>query len=700
MKKTLTFLFTLIITLCFAPHIRAQNTTFADATVYESIDDLPSTCNPQLRNKIKAFVKGGLEFTCVATPDYVSTNAVQVAAAKKIGTYQQTNKDTSFKVFTGLIVTVDAHDDQAATFAAAGNLPPGTSAATWNAGGTVEIYDMDYTTPLNIKSCSGYPAVAKVTNANPTLVKWTTTKNEDVAGADKDYRWCFQGEDARYRIVYNKPSVSQGDSNDRTNDLIWIADKQADKAGQVNIMDFGGAGLCLPDGVTSCYRAVKSANHWLAAHYGGELFFPAGDWLVDTPATKRPPTIGTNTSWRGIPGASDVTVGAGGTIAKSPTRIKITQANNRIVRIGELTEKVAFRDLEFYSTSAVNTVGVEGLGAFDSSQDMLFSNVTFTGFWRGLYTHKVDIAASDLDESWQFDYIKIENCRFSFNYDAALYADSQNSDWHIKGVQIIQPPQVPSSYTTTPTQAARGFVFNRSALVSMDQVFAGGTGNGAQTGGIFLTFGGSAGTVNIVSSQCENTWGSITLSGAGEYSYPIKLDQVIFGDKVRILAGRNIVSTGSLYGPDTWLIGGESRVWSFGDRWCYDASTRGCSSAGTAPPITRDFFNAATVMFMTGSPLENDANPAVPSANDYTLPSYPTQIGGALKIGSFATLGTTDFAGLTTILGVSGIGNGSIVYCSNCLKGSSPCAATADTALQGTLALREQISGDARWKCF
>ncbi len=701
MKTILLFL----LLLATATGVSAQGATAAIPKLYESVAALPASCNPQLRTQLLAVVKGGTEFICVAVPNAVAASAAQVAAAKKIGTYQRKTGSAANYTFTGLNATVDAHTDQAEQFATRGfsNYAQGGtgaeifSIAVFNAAGLVEIYDMDYTTPLNITACAGYPPVNIVPNANPTLVKYTTDRS--LEAGSKFARWCFQGEDARYRVVYPRPAatVSQGD----VNDWIWIADQRADKAGQVNIMDFGGAGFCLPDGTTSCFRAYKSAMHWLAGHYGGELAFPSGDWLVDTPVGQRPVTIPSNVTIRGVAGgASDITTGTGGVPnQRAPTRLKITQAGNTIARIGELTDKIAFRDIEFYSTNGTNTVGVEGLGAFNSSQGFLFSNVTFTGFWRGIYTRKINLPTSDLDESWQFDYLQLENSRFTYNLDAALYSDAQNSDWHIKGVHIIQPPQLPSSYTTTPTQAARGFVFNRSALVSMSQVFGGGTGEGEQTGGIFLTFNGSAGVVSMDSVQCENTWGSITYAGAGEYSYPFLLKNVVFGNKIRILAARGITSTASLYGPDTWVVGGETRIWSVGDRFCYDANSRGCSNAGLTAPIARTFFDLATVMFMTGSPQENDGNLTLPSTFNYSLPSYPTQIDGGLKLSSFATLGTTTFAGLSALTSVAGIANGSMIYCSDCTKGSKPCTVSSDPATQGALVVRANISNDARWEC-
>ncbi|MGE5266830.1 MAG: hypothetical protein ACM3L9_05620, partial [Deltaproteobacteria bacterium] len=173
-------------------------------------------------------------------------------------------------------------------------------------------------------------------------------------------------------------------------------------------------------------------------------------------------------------------------------------------------------------------------------------------------------------------------------------------------------------------------------------------------GGTFINILDS-GNVTIIGSQTENMTNSLVYNEvnnqyAGDYSYPITVVNSIFDNSIIFKARRTFVSTGSLYGGNTFTADERVRVYSTGDRFCYDGYILGCRGAQKAN------FDKATIVFMTGQPSEGSVqgHPAIFGTD--------VQFGGAVQLPTF----------LQNAL-PAGKANGSMVYCSNCRRSTTPC---------------------------
>jgi hypothetical protein len=280
--------------------------------------------------------------------------------------------------FEGYNIILNVPEDQRTATCAMRYVPPTTS---------ITVSDLNSATPMNLKSCAG---------SQSSLTKSTAT-TFSLKASPTDYKWCFEGEDKRYRISF------AGDKNTGTVTYDWIPVPDEKTAGNYNIKDFGAAG----DGKTDDTLAVQSGLAFIASRGGGILFFPEGDY-----------SVGNVPNFKGIALPSNVTIqGIGGIHSnastsdlprKSPSRITLNGTNRALFRIGECMEKIAIKDIELIATSQQNTIGVEALGAYTSAQDTYFENVTFHSFTRGISARGLP----QTDLNWQFDYIHIDRCRF------------------------------------------------------------------------------------------------------------------------------------------------------------------------------------------------------------------------------------------------------------------------------------------------
>jgi hypothetical protein len=480
----------------------------------------------------------------------------------------------------------------------------------------ITITDLNPQTPLNVKACDG---------SGTTLTRSGSTATMR-ASAD-NFKWCFQGEDKKYRISFN------GDLFSGSMIYEWIATPDAKTLGFYNIKDFGAVG----DGKTDDTIAVKSAMAFIATRNGGNLTFPEGEYLVSSPVTLPSGIV--------IQGVNGLNSGAStnNVVKNSTSRITLVGSNRALFRIGECTEKVTIKDIELYAQLTQNTYGIEAVGAFISSQDFYFERVSFNNFFRGIYARGLPVTKLE----WQFDYIKINHCRFIYNTDAGLYADMRNSDWKIESSLFINPAR-------TPTQNANSMHFEHVGVVLIQDTFGGGFPNAK--GGTFINVLDSA-NLTVIGSQTEAMTNSFVYNEvnnpyAGDYTYPITFVNSIFGDPVIFKARRTFVSTGSLYSGNTFRADERVRVYSTGDRFCYDGYILGCQGA------TKHNFDKATIMFMTGQPTERDV-PGSP-----TVFGTDVQFGGAVQMPSF----------LQNAL-PTGKANGSMIYCSNCKRNTTPCQA-------------------------
>jgi hypothetical protein len=137
---------------------------------------------------------------------------------------------------------------------------------------------------------------------------------------------------------------------------------------------------------------------------------------------------------------------------------------------------------------------------------------------------------------------------------------------------------------------------------------------------------------------------------AGHHSYPITFVNNIFGDPMFFNARRTFVSTGNLYGAKTFHADERLRIYSTGDRFCYDGYVGGCLGA------TNNNFDKATIIFMTGQP------------DDQNIPGRPTIFGGDVQFNGAVQMPSY----LQTTL-PTGKPNGTMVYCSNCRRATTPC---------------------------
>lgn len=481
----------------------------------------------------------------------------------------------------------------------------------------VTITDLNSATPLNVKSCDG---------SGTSLTKSGSTASMRANSAN--LKWCFEGEDKSYRISFSGDQFSGGNMT-----YNWIATPDAKTLGFYNIKDFGAVG----DGRTDDTIALKSAMAYAASHNGGQITFPEGEYIVTSPVTLPPGIV--------IQGVNGLHSGAAtnNVVQRNTSRITLRGEKRALFRIGECTEKVTIRDIELFGESQNETYGIEASGAWHSSQGFFIERTTFQKFFRGIYAHGLPQTRLE----WQFDYVKITNSRFVYNTDTGLYANMRNSDWKIEGSLFINPRR-------TATQNANSMDFERVGMVTIQDTFGGGFVNAR--GGTFINILDS-GNVTILGAQTEAMTNSLVYNQAenpyaGDYSYPITVVNSIFGDPIIFKARRTFVSTGSLYNGNTFTADERLRVYSTGDRFCYDGYILGCQGA------TKKNFDRATIIFLTGMPGERD------------VPSTPTIFGTDVQFNSPVQLPSFLQNALPT-----GKANGSMVYCSNCRRSTTPCQA-------------------------
>jgi Pectate lyase superfamily protein len=508
--------------------------------------------------------------------------------------------------FEGYNLFLDAPETQKTTTCALRYVSPQTE---------ITVTDLNRSTPMRLTNCGDASARVEQRGANAVM-----------RASESNYKWCFTGEDKRYRITF------KGDSSVGQVTYDWIADIQA--TGTYNIRDFGAVG----DGTTDDTIAFKSAIAFIASRNGGTLQIPEGDFVITSPITL---TSGINIQGvSGIPTTSPTN----NVVQRSPSRIKLRGRNLALFRIGECTENVVVKDVELFAESNENTNGIEAVGAYNTSQNFYFERVVFQGFNRGVYAH----ALPQTNLAWQFDYIKFNHCRFTYNRDAAIYSNVPNSDWKIQSSFFINPPR-------TPTAQADSMHFERAGGVLVQDTFGGGFQSAK--GGVFLNILDTTFT-SIIGSQTESMTASIVynetkIQGAGDYSYPLNIIGSIFGDPIIFNARRTLVSSGNLYGPKTFQADDRLRVYSTGDRFCYDGYILGCQ---TDAAINK--FDRATVIFMTGQPGEG------------SVKGHPTYFGTDVQFGSPLQMPSFTQNALPT-----GKPNGSMIYCSNCRRNTTPCQA-------------------------
>lgn len=510
--------------------------------------------------------------------------------------------------FEGYNIIVDAPDTQKAATCAIRYVPPTTD---------ITITDLDTSTPMKLSNCGGAGSNLAQNGATATM-----------RANPNNFKWCFEGEDKHYRISFKGDQFS--------GDIVydWIATPAT--PGVYNIKDFGAKG----DGVADDTIAIKSALAFIASRNGGILNFPEGDYVVGATASNHAIAVPSGVTIQGI-GSLQSNTFSNNVVQKNPSRITFNGGNRALFRIGECTERVNFRDIELYANSSQNTYAVEAVGAFTTSQGFVFERVTFNKFFRGFYAHGLEVS----NNAWQFDFIKFTSCRFFFNTDVGIYTDLSNSDWTVESCLFANPPR-------TQTQKADSMYFRRAGAILVQNTFGGGFYNAF--GGTFLSILDS-GVTTVLNSQTEQMTNSIVYNAeanpnAGDYSYPITIINSVLGPPIVFSARRTFVSTGNLYAADTFKADARLRVYSTGDRFCYDGNTNGCLGK------TRNYFDGATVLFMTGAPDETG------------LKGFPAIFGTDVQFNQPVQMPSFRQNALP-----KDKANGSMVYCADCRRSTTPC---------------------------
>jgi len=526
--------------------------------------------------------------------------------------------------FEGLNIILDVPTTQRATACAIRYAPASTA---------VTVTDLDRSTPMRLTSCEGGGSLTQ--GAGGTATTRTTPA---------EHKWCFQGEDKIYRITF------PGDQYSGPVTYNWIPNPPADQAGFYNVRDFGAVG----DGQTDDTIAIRSAFAYIASRNGGTLTFPEGDYKVTSPIAMPSGIIirGTGAIHTGAPTSA--------LPRKNPTRIKLSGTNRALFRIGECTAQVMIKDIELYSDSSDKTYGVEAVGAYDSAGGIIFDHVVFNNFNRGIYVY--GLPQTNLE--WQVDYIKVQNCLFVFNTDAAIYTNSRNTDWKVEGTFFVNAAHKPG-------QNGDSMRFERAGGVLIQDTFGGGFP--AAKGGTFVDVLDNS-LLTIIGSSTESTTNSLVINSeknpmAGNYTTPITVINSALGDPIVFNARRSYVSIGNNYAGDLFRAGPEVRVYSTGDRFCIDGYILGCRGA------QKNLFDKATVVFMTGQPTDGQVQ------------GHPTFFGTDVEFAAPVQMPTFGANALPT-----GRANGSMVYCSNCRRGTTPCQAG------GTGAPAMMVGG--AWSCL
>jgi hypothetical protein len=532
--------------------------------------------------------------------------------------------------FEGYNLILNVPEDQRAAACAMRFVPPTTA---------ITVSDLNPATAMNLKSCNGSQSSLTKSSPNTFSLKASPT----------DYKWCFEGEDKRYRISF------QGDKNTGVVVYDWIPNPDERTAGNYNIRDFGAVG----DGKTDDTIAIQSALAYIGSRNGGILHFPEGDYQVGNLANFKGLALPSNITIQGIGGLHS-NASTSDLPRPNPTRITLNGTNRALFRIGECMEKIAFKDIELIAKSQQNTVGIEALGAYTSTQELYLENVTFHSLWRGISAYGLP----QTNLNWQFDYIHIDRCRFIFNTDAGIYTNIRNTDWRIQNSLFINPKK-------TATNRADSMYFERAAGILIDNTVGGGfVGN---IGGTFLNILDS-GSVLVSHSQTESMTNAFVYNEAknpyaGDYSAPVTFLNSVFGAPIIFQARRTFVSTGNLYMGNTFQAGELVRIYSTGDRFCYDGYTIACGGAA------KNNFDKATVIFMTGQP------------DDGQVKGHPTFFGTDVQFGATVQMPSFEQNKLP-----ANKPNGSMVYCTNCRRSTTPCQAG------GTGAPAMVVGG--QWSCL
>ncbi len=280
------------------------------------------------------------------------------------------------------------------------------------------------------------------------------------------------------------------------------------------------------NGRTDDTEAIRAAVAQVAQAGGGRLYFPNGVYPVSS-AIDLPSGItieGTNGSYNGN------------------CRILLTKPNQAIFTIGENRRRISFSNIELKAVPLPaptyvmsKTIGVSARGAANNSSfEIEFRNMTFTGFDRGISAED-----SKNEGAWQFDNVTVDHVTFA-EVNTGIFLDSQNTDyWRI----------VNCWFSTLPR--GYGIYMRQAGFVTIDTSHGGGPPLATQRrlamGNTFIYIGGAHGTVTVINSQSEEMQNFIEVGQPSNYTYPITVINSIIGPNVTFRANCIYVSVGNIY---------------------------------------------------------------------------------------------------------------------------------------------------------
>src|SRR5215203_618726 len=149
----------------------------------------------------------------------------------------------------GYNILVDVPTDHKIPTCAVRYVPPTT---------VITVTDLDTKTPMKLTACDGSDSSFTQSSATNATMRASAT----------NYKWCFRGEDERYRVTLAIPGRTPVTYD-------WFSSKDPRERGFYNIRDFGAVG----DGKTDDTNAFRSAMAVLASNNGGTLRIPDGDYI-------------------------------------------------------------------------------------------------------------------------------------------------------------------------------------------------------------------------------------------------------------------------------------------------------------------------------------------------------------------------------------------------------------------------------------
>lgn len=529
---------------------------------------------------------------------------------------------------------------------------------------------------------------------------------ENRVNANGDGRWCFSGAEPFYDIKLRNGNA-----------YLWYPTTK--ESGTYNVKDFrpvtkvvGAPGYTFTE-PADYTKTIKNAVMFIAAHQGGTLHFPEGDYIVGTlDGNRRDPAYQAITLPSGII-VEGVSANASIPTTNMPSKraastLRLRNENQTIFRIGGCTNHVVVRQLELLGNSATygepkrdarGNYGIEGLGKWilngpggqqfpNSSQSVKIENVTFQNLDKGIYVHNANDAACDgktqYCSAWQFDYVLVDQCIF-FNNKTGIWIDTYNTEWKISNSFL--------SYTAQ-NGPGDGINIQKAGIVLIEQTFGGGYDYGSNIGGTFINMVTGV-SLTIISSGSERGKNSIVTSPIGSItSMMMTVIGSVFGDKVDLNGRFNYFSSGNLYGPKTLDAEPAVTITSIGDRYCYDSQVlpgRCVDEAGRT--VNNPGIVGGRRMFETGNVGEDTGPNRVEGRPNFF--GYNVQIGdGLLQFDPNIT-----YKDITAWAAGAGVRpraqDGAFLYCKDCRRGSTGVCTQGSAGSDGAFAKR--VNG--QWRC-